>query len=47
MKFASKQPTLAVRTYRANRVRVIVQSTIISAVALGATLVVGMTGFTA
>ena len=46
MKTASKHPALAVRIYRANRIQGMLQATLITAVALGATVMVGVTSFT-
>ncbi|MEP1209357.1 MAG: hypothetical protein ABJM29_02565 [Rhizobiaceae bacterium] len=47
MKTARNQQALATRVCTANRVHGALQSTIIMAVALGATVLVGLTGFSA
>ena len=43
MRFTGNHSNLVNRVYRANRLRYALQTTIISAVALGATLAVGLT----
>ena len=47
MKSARNQQALASRVYTANRVHGALQTTIITVVALGATVLVGLTGFSA
>ena len=43
MRLTSNHSTLVSRVYRANRIKSALQTTIVTAVALGATLAVGLT----